>query len=192
MSINQYLTFTAVLLLQLLQSSCNANAPKDLPCERKCGSRKVAGGKIRVIPLNDSFSVECTPRSVNGVVTPHSIGTFEYNFLVFEDRSVANATGTSTTTLAGASQTPDRVPLGGVAIYPTVSGLTSVGIAGKGTNTAAEDWCTDSCGIATVQVTPLCAKGDVKVGIIVPGVTGEPLKTDGNPSASIVTSITNP
>lgn len=184
---NQSIICAVTLLLLFLQSSCNANAPKDLPCERKCGSRKIAGGKIRVVPLADSFSIECDPK------TTGAIGTFEYNFLVFEDRSTASSKDTSSTTSTGlTSQTPERVPLGGAAIYPSILGVTKAGIAGKGTDTNAEDWCTDSCGIATLQVTPMCVKGDLKVGIVVPGNTGEALNSTGNPNAAIVTTITNP
>lgn len=195
-SIHPSIALAVAVALQLLQSSCNANASKDQPCERKCGSRAVSGGKLRVIPLSNNFGFECTPVK-DSTGWPQSLPTLEFSFLVFEDRGkgAGAASSTNQTNLAAASQTPDRVPIGNAAIYPSILGFTAAGHtnpSSKGTDTPSDQWCTDSCGIATLQVTPVCTKQDMTIGIIVPGVTGEPLGDAANPNKPIVMSITNP
>lgn len=182
-----------IALMPVIHSGCSANAAKDTPCERKCGSRPITGGKLRAIPLTNEVTIQCTPGT-----TAQALQQLEYSFLIFDDRSVASSTSTNTSgtttaqtgsTLGDSSKTPDRIPMAGVAFYPAVVGVTA---SAAGTDTASSDWCTDSCGIATLKVTPLCAKQDMQVGIIVPGLTGEAGAFTSNPNPSVKVSITFP
>ena len=200
MLFKQSIALAAVIALEILQSSCSATAAKDQPCERKCGARTIPGGKLRVIPLSNNVSIECRPPydSAGNFDWTKNLGSFEFSFLLFEDRSTTNGAGTTASTqtnLSAASQTPDRVPIGNAAFYPSIVGLTAAGHANpssKNTDTTSDQWCTDSCGIATLTVTPVCLKQEMAVGIIVPGVTGEPLNDKGNPNAPVTLTITNP
>lgn len=185
-----HLILLAFVLSEL--SGCSANAPKDSTCERKCGSRPISGGKLRAIPLTNPVAIECSLRlDGSGNIIPTTVGTFEYSFLLFNDYSTTGAATPSTAPSVGAP-TPERVPIGGVAFTPSIIGLTSAGAETKGSDTPTDQWCTDSCGIATLTVTPICAKQDMSVGIIVPGITGEPGAVLTNPNPSVKLTITNP
>ncbi len=180
----------ALLSIHQIMTSCSANAPTGSVCERKCGSRPISGGKLRAIPVTNGFDLQCTPPTTEGFA---SLGTFEYSFLVFEDRSVANKVASDTSSTTIAAETPDRVPMAGVAFYPSIIGITANQDANsKGTDTPSSEWCTDSCGIATIKVSPVCRKQVMQVGIIVPGLTGEPTAAVENPNPSVKLNITFP
>lgn len=180
-----------IFLLQLI-TGCAANAPTTSVCERKCGNRPITGGLISAIPVTNGFDLQCTPSTTDPFA---AVGTFEYSFLVYEDRTAANKVASDTTSTTISAKTPDRVPMGGIAFMPSIIGLTSTAhldAGSKGTDTPSSEWCTDSCGIATVKVSPICAKQTMQVGIIVPGLTGESTAATENPNPSVKLNITFP
>ncbi|MCX6118393.1 MAG: hypothetical protein NT027_12680 [Proteobacteria bacterium] len=157
-------------------ASCSANAPENGLCERSCSKRVIGGGRLAGHPVNSNVSLVCKAGT--------NPGTFEFNFLVYE---VAASTASSGSALSIAdplmltaddtaskvdAQTPKRIPKAGIAFRPAILGRTSVPEPPH-TTTPSSEWCTDSCGYATVKVTPLCESGVVSVGIIVQGDTGE-------------------
>jgi hypothetical protein len=180
---NWFLCFSLIAGQSFLLG-CTANATKETPCQRSCGSRVIGGGPLVAIPLSGDLSLSCS-----GVLDQ----AFEFNFLVYEDNSKSTASSGD----AGEDQSvsdrleksmPKRIPKGGVAYYPSIQGLVSLtGDDGnalpvtKNSETPSSDWCTDSCGYATMLVRPSCeGKQIMGVGIIVPGgSTGEVTGSDG-------------
>jgi hypothetical protein len=91
-----------------------------------------------------------------------------------------------------------EVPKAGIGFEPFVYGQVAVEKSGQGYNptdksvtpfkfagvvTPSTEWCTDSCGVATVEIWPLCIRGvsnTVRAGIFVEGAKNLP-------SVSIVT-----
>ena len=103
--------------------------------------------------------------------------------------------GASTGGASGASSTIDIVPRGGIGFEPFVLGQAAVEKSGQGYNpsdksvtpfkyqgvvTPSAEWCTDTCGVATVEIWPLCIRGktnDIKAGIFLEGMSGIPSVT---------------
>ncbi|MCX6124607.1 MAG: hypothetical protein NTV34_07630 [Proteobacteria bacterium] len=176
-------------MVVLILVGCTANAPTDGVCERKCGNRKIGGGNLVGVPLSGDFSKEC---STVDQAANNSIGNYEFQFLVYEDltqKGASSATASSSAPTVSDTlekSSPKRIPKGGIAFYPLVSGATASG----GTSTPESEWCTDSCGFASVKAAPICSPGDFMVGIVVPGITGEANNVTGNPVPPVKLTIT--
>ena len=105
------------------------------------------------------------------------------------------AGGATTTAASGVSSNIDIVPRGGIGFEPFVLGQAAVEKSAQGYNAAdksvtpfkyqgvvtpSAEWCTDTCGVATVEVWPLCIRGrtnDIKAGIFAEGMSGIPSVT---------------
>ncbi len=184
-----YLKISALFfaLGPFILSSCSANAPSDGICTRTCGARPIGGGRLASMAMNKPLTIKC---SDNTILKP-----YKFTWLIYEDRTntATNTSGSETTAASKAeAATPKRIPKGGIAFTPNIVGQTA-GTNEEGdfqTSTSSSEWCTDSCGYATIEVTPSCAvKGDLNVGIIAPGDTGEVLE---GPIESVTVTIAKP
>jgi len=147
-----------VWYISLMNVSCTA-AATDEGCQRSCGTRPIGGGKLRGLALGGDVTYECS----GGGALPQQT----YKFFIYEDTSADSAAGstsgsTSDTASPGVS-VPKRIPKAGIAFTPLIPG-------GMTIDTPTGDWCTDSCGIATLQFTPTCTKQNVQIGVLVPGM----------------------
>ena len=184
--IKKEMRFPACLMVLSL-AGCTAKAPTDTVCERKCGNRPIGGGNLVGVPLSGDFARTCTPDQKTAGA---SLGNYEFQFLVYEDLTpkgaASSTTATPTVSESLEKSSPKRIPKAGIAFYPIVSGPTVTG----GTSTPVSEWCTDSCGFASVKASPICDTGDFVVGIIVPGITGEANNVTGNPVPPVKLTIT--
>jgi hypothetical protein len=151
----------------VINVGCTANAPSDDVCTRTCGNKVISGGKISVMPLNTDINLKCTPG------TPLT-GTYTARYLIYEDRNSSTTSSSKTSDSASAKaerESPKRIPKGSMPFFPAVLGITQDGY--PGVSTSSSEFCTDTCGIARIDVRPICYEGELSVGIVVPGLTGE-------------------
>ena len=154
------------LLLIMLQHSCSAGASSGSPCQRSCGNRPVGGGNLKGFAYTSELKFLCAGGGTLPQQTLH--------FLIYEDtkEEAANnggAGGNNAGQESSGAQLPERLPKGGIAFTPSVPSLVTL-------DTPSSDWCTDSCGIAEIKITPICANiGEGIIMPIVPGMTSDTL-----------------
>jgi hypothetical protein len=183
--------------LTLLFVGCAASAPNDGICKRTCGSRPIAGGKIkveRVSPNDVEYTCDATSpewRTLNaatGKYTYTPIDEFEATFLVYEDKSTGKEDEASNSLEANLAK---RLPKAGVSFHPIIFGRTA-DQDNYDTATPSGEWCTDSCGYAVVKVRPICAYQDMSVNIAVAGALGEAADEEGGTSTAFSIKVSEP
>lgn len=153
---------------------CTATAKTDGSCKRQKAPCPIGGGNMKGHALTGAVKIKsCTVGA--------TLSNQKYQFLVYEDTSSAKKseeTAESKESTDNFSAVPSRIPKAGISFTPVVSGgLTLV--------TPQEEWCTDSCGIATVEFTPICGEQESSAGILVPGMLFEG-EEDIIPSTSFI------
>lgn len=193
----------AVLLWALLACSAEPESPARGSCSLKCSGPKVGAAEFQVKLLSDaSISSQCLFTSDQGASAPLN-GPVQVRYLVTGKQDAflggSGSSGSSGTGGATASAFSGDVPRASLGFEPFTMGQSAVDNTteefkrdGKvqpfkfaGVVTPSSEWCTDSCGVATIEVWPLCIRGKsntMKVGLFMEGVSGIPsitVTTDG-------------
>ena len=186
----------AILTMSIhgIMSSCSADQDANSPglCALKCSGAKIAGNDARFRVVSGTGSIECTGVQIpSGKVAVEALGPITVQFIAESvrkltysnplDREAANRQSTVDDS-AGKLWTP----LAGIAFEPIIfAGLmagektatenATVGADGTvspfkyaGIVTPSTEWCTDSCGVASVEIWPLCVQdidNEISVGI---------------------------
>jgi hypothetical protein len=151
------------LIFTAMQMSCSADAPDGEACELKCDKRKVGSRNYVIRATTPTLNITCSGTG--------NLSTHLFEFYVEEkiaDLGNSDAIYEKSKDKDGVLQKhPDRVPIANLAFVPDwadrIVGWTeqTVGDNNQLVNTPKtdkyivtpkEDWCTDSCGRATVKV----------------------------------------
>lgn len=138
--------------------SCSAEERDIGVCKLDCGSAKIANSKAKIRLLTPPVEVSCGAVDTTGGPAAFT-SPITVQFMVEQ----------SQTTFGDTEQ--KLVPVEGAAFEPLVNGIMNtavtnpdIGTPADGSNpskfagvvTSKSSWCTDSCGVATVQVWPVC------------------------------------
>jgi hypothetical protein len=123
-----------------------------------CDGAKIAGQEFVIKPISSSLEYTCVAQAG----TNYDISSDpEFKFLIGTVHSSGTSTGTgsSTTTERMTPKLPDFEPISGVAFFPNITGIlssnNSVNPDYPGIITPKSQWCTDSCGIASIKIRPV-------------------------------------
>lgn len=125
---------------------CAAKVKSDGTCSRSC-SNNVGGGKLRGAGITSGVTLTCTA----GTKLPNP---FTFEFLIYEDTK---------TDKPSSEDVPARIPQASIAFTPRIP-------YGASLITPANEWCTDSCGIAKIVFTADCAEQTGFVSVYAKGM----------------------
>lgn len=167
MKINCFLSLASVMILSFLINSCAA-AP-DLSdsqgvCSLQCSNAKIGSSNMRVRFLSENMQISCSGIADNEAY----IGTVPIRF-AFE-RPLIKLPAEDIPAAGGASEDkPEKfndkggLPASGISFEPIVvsgylgpTNTSDPRFKYKGIVTGLDEWCTDSCGIGTIDIVPLC------------------------------------
>jgi len=176
-------------------SACSADteAPGQGTCSLKCSTPKAAASNFTVRLLNNVSAIDskCLFSDGQAATAPQN-GPVQLRFQVVETVEPFSTVLGSSNPSGASGALLKEVPRAGIGFEPFVYGQAAVEKSAQGYNpadksvtpfkyagvvTPASEWCTDTCGVATVEVWPLCIKGtsnSVKVGIFMQGVPSIP------------------
>lgn len=166
----------------LILAACSAKSNQDGSCKLECGGAVVGAANFLVKGPGSGgeSTVSCASPAA---------ATLELHFLIVEDtQGTGTQAGTTSTTTDSAQAQPSRspvepqkdryIPRSGIAFKPMIFGGSS--------QTSASDFCSDSCGVATVVVSAACPAASktstVTVGIMAGGAASDSsykIKLDG-------------
>lgn len=181
---------------------CSAEPEKYNQCTLSCGNAVLGATDFKVRAVIPKISVPCKASAKGGFYdeTPMTLKFYIGNDYATTTKSATTA-GTSTTETPTSNgvkpKMPDFTPISNLAFNPLIVGL--LGITGSNTEngvisgdsftpveyrgivTPKSEWCTDSCGYATLVVTPRCvsdSSNETIVSIISGGTKPLDLTTD--------------
>ena len=138
-----------VLGLCFLIGDCSADTDDRNFCSLSCGGAVVGSSNFKIDPSVAEWNIACQ-RDVVGI---QEITPFTVQFKVYKEVTQGNETR--------------KIPVPNVAITPLVNGVlgttqTHADLQGDtrftGIKTSPEEWCTDSCGVFTMEVVPACVQ----------------------------------
>lgn len=144
----------------LTMAACSVKPDEPGLCALKCGNAILGpadpGVKIKKLTADPELTCD------KGLAAPQDFGPVQVQFLVAEEIQDPTKAGADPT--AGGGEPPVRgIPF--ISIEPVVTGAVSPTTfpEGKendsrytGLRTAASNWCSDSCGVVTVELVPTC------------------------------------
>lgn len=147
--------FVAQMVSVSLLINCSAEKDEKNLCALSCSQSIVGSSELVIKPSVDQWNLAC----LSSANTAVELEPFLVQFDVY--RQVEHLDGTL-----------KKIPVANVAITPQVNGVLGSNQTNDelkddsrftGIKTGPSEWCTDSCGVFTMEVVPAC----------VPGVTNE-------------------
>lgn len=190
------LKISALLIsFALLKISCAASSDLDngAPgvCPLNCGSSSLPSNDMRIRFLLPEGITQATPFTLNcfDIANADYVNDVPIRFVVEKPRYPLPASEPGTEVIGGQIprtnvDSPDWVPVSGVAFQP----LLLAGIMDplnqenqqldryKGIVTPETEWCTDACGVGSLDIKPRCLSGavnNISVGIISGSLYGQ-------------------
>jgi hypothetical protein len=167
--------YLMTLLLLLVTVSCSSEGDPELPgeCQLVCGSAKIsANDNVRFRILSSPADLTCV--GVASGTTADAAGPITIEMIVEKPR-VLKYKSPFGTDESPETETANWQSVGGVIFEPVITGLMAAGktspenatIEGAvvtpfkyaGIVTPKSEWCTDSCGVARVEIWPTCVGG---------------------------------
>ena len=175
----------------LLLNSCSNKSESPGLCSLNCDNAIIAPIEGRLIPLVSSYNYSCGAGQGGQPVSDPVL--IKYLAVYQEASGQGQEAAATTNDLISAS----RMPLASLSFEPVIFGQRSsapehnpnVEINGdiitpakyKGVLTPRDNWCTDTCGVASVEVVPLCPPAgesselsdSIQSGALAPGIFDE-------------------
>ena len=172
-----------LLFLSSLLVSCAADPDSSLGgypgvCSLNCAGAKIASNDMRVRFLVKDIKFTCGPPLTAGSLFPVSV---PIRFIVEKPRgsSPAESLIRNSNKPSTGDEAPDVwTPVGGISFYPLgygegkpYSAKEQAAARGRwsGIITPSSNWCTDTCGVGSVEIVPACA--NYTLGIFSGGAT---------------------
>jgi hypothetical protein len=129
-------------------------------CELKCSKAVIGSNRLRIKPINDgTVTVQCAGEFTE---TKPLDGPILVQFVAYDEVGKDYRTGE-----------PRRVPVSNISIEPLVTGLmdgeatnaelregsSSAAYRYSGIVTSSDEWCSDACGVISLEVQPVCVSG---------------------------------
>ncbi len=153
------------ILITILIATCSAQTSDLNQCQIDCSTARIPGQEMFIKNLTGGdITYACNTKAVVSVNTPATL-TFGFYYPTLD-----STTGTT----AGATSSTKKTPVGGVKFVPTILGTLSPEKTNPefaknpkyfGVNTPSSEWCSDSCGIAQIDVSAICVGVDNTVTI---------------------------
>lgn len=148
------------LALCLLLGDCSAETDDRNFCSLSCGGAVIGSSEFKIEPARAAWSLAC-PLNTVGV---QEIAPFTVQFRVYKE--VEGVSGGE----------KKKVPVPNIKITPLVNGIlgttqTHPDLANDsrftGIKTSPDEWCTDACGLFTMEVVPTCVQeSDNEISVI--------------------------
>lgn len=173
--LNFVVLFACGITLQTCAADPDLNESNGV-CKLTCTGAKIASSNMNIrMQIDGSVAVSC-----HGLVNKSYYGTIPIRFIIEKPATALPAAGVPAGKGTNEEAVPTintdtlGVPVGGISFEAVVvSGLMGAEnpeddrYKYKGINTPITEWCTDSCGVGAIDITPLCTTSGNAVSILV-------------------------